>query len=341
MRGPISSLVVSMALAFFLWLSLAGQDTSLVDLTVGLNFHSLPDNLYIRGETPKEVSLKLMANAAQGRFLADRKLSLPLDLSKAQEGHNAFPVLLEPLQLPRGVEVSEFQPETVEFEAISLSQKELPVTPQVVGQLAPGFQLNDLVLDPPAVTVQGPPEILAKMDHLDAMPLAVDQLTEDAVLAVNVILPPEGSVTIVSPKKEIQAFLRISENRTQIVLPDIPVEIKLMTGERLYGPYRDPIRPPGPRHLPDTVDHPAVSFSARPAQVSFTVSWPSSRSRPVSADEVRALVSVDSAHLNDEGRMTMPVEAMVPDGARVEAVTPEMVDVSYGPPAAKTRKVKP
>lgn len=198
-----------MALAFFLWLSLAGQDTNLVDLTVGLNLHSLPDHLYIMGETPKEASLRVLANAAQVRFLSDRKLSLPLDLSRAKEGHNAFPVLLDPLHLPRGVEVSGIDPETIEFEAIHLDQKEVPLRPQVVGRPGPAFQLDGLVLEPASVTIKGPPKILAQVDHLETAPLSVDGLTADAILAVTVVMPPEGPVTIVG-SKEIQAALSIS-----------------------------------------------------------------------------------------------------------------------------------
>ena len=242
MRGRISSLIVSMTLAFFLWLGLAGQDTNLVDLAVGLNLHSLPDHLQIKGETPKEVSLRVLANAAQVRFLSDRKLSLPLDLSLAREGHNAFPVLLDPLHLPRGVEVSWVDPETIEFEAIHLSQKEVPLKPQVVGQPDPAFQLDGLVLEPASVTIQGPPEILSRVNHLETTPLSVDGLTGDAVLAVNVVLPPEGTVTIVG-SKEIQASLSISEISNQDVLSGIPMKIETRDSESSYGRQRGLSKP--------------------------------------------------------------------------------------------------
>ena len=342
MRGRISSLVVSMALAFFLWLSLAGQDTNLVDLAVGLNLHSLPDHLHIKGETPKEVSLRVLANAAQVRFLADRKLSLPLDLSLAQEGHNAFPVLLEPLQLPRGVKVSGVDPETIEFEALHLSQKMVPLKPQVLGQLDPAFQLEGLVLEPASVTIQGTPEILARVDHLETASLSVDGLTGDTVLPVSVVLPPEGTVTIVG-SKEIQAAISISEIRTQVVVSDIPVEIETRDSEQLNGRHRGSGVSPSPgKHEKDSpVAVEPASFIAHPARVGVTISWPSSRSRPVNADEVRALVSVNGEQLKAEGRITVPVVAVPPAGAAVAAINPAMVVVSYVPPAAKANKVKP
>jgi len=199
--------MVSMALAFCLWLSLASQETSLMDLTVGLRLQSLPDNLVIKGEMPKSLTLRVRANAVQLRFLSDRALSLPLDLSQARAGYNSFPVLPELLNLPRGVEIADIDPGVIEFEVLELSQKEVPVKPRVVGRPYPGFRL-DLVLEPAAVTIQGPPETLAQVDHLETAPLAVDGLTKDAVLSIGLV-PPEGSVTIVGVK-EIQAKVSVS-----------------------------------------------------------------------------------------------------------------------------------
>ena len=209
MRGRLYSLTVSMALSFCLWLNLAGLDTSLLDLTVGLSPHSLPDNLQIKGETPKEVTLRVRANAARARFLSERKLILPLDLSRAQEGYNVFPVRLDPLELPRGVQISDIDPETIEFEALVLAQKQVPVKLNLVGRPAPPFLLEKLALEPSDVTILGPPETLAQVVRLETTPLAVDGLTHDAAFTVNLI-PPEGFVTIVGPK-EIQVTVGISQ----------------------------------------------------------------------------------------------------------------------------------
>ena len=215
MRGRIYSLVVSMALAFCLWLSLAGLDASLVDFTVRLRLHSLPDHLFIKSETPATVTVRVRANAAQVRFLSERKLSLPLDLSLAKEGHNIFPVLLEPLNLPRGVEVSEVTPETIEFEATGLAHKRVPVKPKVVGRPDPEFRLEGLTLDPPAVTIQGPPEVLARVNQIETTPLVIDGLAQNTVLTVNAV-PPEA-VTIVG-QSEVLAEVRIVAGT-----PDPPV----------------------------------------------------------------------------------------------------------------------
>jgi len=317
MQGRISSLAISMVLAFFLWLNLAGQDNSLIDLTVGLQLHSLPENLLIKGEAPKEVTLRVLANAAQVRFLSDRKLSLPLDLSLAREGHNTFPVLLDSLPLPRGVEVSGVDPETIEFEAIYIFKKEVPVKPFVVGLPDPAFRLEGLVLEPAVMTVQGSPEILDRLDNLTTTPLAVEGLTEDTVFAVNAVLPHEWDVAIVG-SKEITVTAKISEISTQAVFSDIPVEIEIRGREGPQG---------GRAH-----------FVAQPARVSVTVSWPSSRGRPVSAGEIRAVAGVDGEQLKAEGWVTVPVVAVPPAGASVAAIQPATVNVAHVPPSAEAGK---
>jgi len=315
MRGRIFSLVVSLVLSFSLWLSLAGQDASIVDLAVPLQIHSLPEHLLIKGDIPKVVTLRLRANTVQLRFLADRKMDLPLDLSLTQVGHNALPVLLAPLNLPRGVEVSGVTPEVVEFDALILSSKRLPVKPVVVGQPDPAYRLESLTLDPPEMTVQGPPEILDYIWHLETAPLAVDGLTQDALFAVNVVPPLEEGVTIVG-SKEIQATVKISEIHTQAVFKDIPVEIEARKGE-------------------------PASFIAQPARVSVRVSWPSSRAHPVEAREVRAKVSLDGEQLKTEGRITVPVVVVPPQGATVTAINPVTVTVSHVPPEPINQEALP
>ncbi|GHV56971.1 hypothetical protein FACS189460_2720 [Deltaproteobacteria bacterium] len=308
MGGRISSLVVSLALSFCLWLSLAGQDTSIVDMPVTLELFALSDNLVLRGDIPKEVTLRLRANTAQLRFLADRKLSLPLDLSLAREGRNAFKVLLEPLNLPRGVQVSEVSPSQIEFEALRLDAKTVPLEPKVVGQPAPGFRLGGVALEPETITLHGPREILDKLDRLDTAPIVVDGLTRDTALTVNV-LPPEGVTEIIIPATEgIRATVTIEEVRIQADFSDIPIEIEVKQGNQAQA-----------------------SFVAKPARVRVTVSWPASRSRPVNAREILARISIDGEQLKAEGQITLPVVVVPPNGATVTAINPVQARISYVP----------
>jgi hypothetical protein len=334
--------MVSMALAFCLWLSLAGLETSLVDFTVGLRLHSLPEHLVIKGEMPKSLTLRIRANAAQVRFLADRNLTLPLDLSLAQEGFNSFPVLPDLLNLPRGVEVVEINPDAIEFEVQELFQKEVPVKPNVVGRPGPDFRLEDLVLEPAAVTIQGQPDILAQVDHLETSPLAVEGLTQDAIFSIGLV-PPEGAVIVGA--KEIQATVRVSELRTQAVFSDIPVEVEIearsrdqISRRRIRDPFGQSDNSPD-QGSPASGDGPA-SFIAQPARVKVTISWPASRSRPVAAREIRARVGLDAEQLKAEGRLTVPVVVVPPAGAAVVSISPAMVGVSQVPPAAENLKPK-
>ena len=312
MRGHISSLVLSFLLAFCLWLSLAGQDTSAVDLPVPLELGALPEGLVIRGELPKEVTLRLRANTAQLKFLADRKMSLPLDLSLAREGLNVLPVPLEFLNLPRGVQVSEVAPGLLEFETLRVAAKKVPLEPKIVGRPDTAYRLEGVTLEPDEVTLHGPPEALEKISRLTTTPIAVSGLTRDAVFAVSAAPPSGAPETILILPKEIQAAVSVEEVRTQAVFSNIPVEMEVRKG----GPAR-------------------ASFIAKPARVSVTVSWPLSRSRPVDAREVLARVSVDAEQLEAEGQITLPVVAVPPSGVTVTAISPVQVSVSYVSGAAE------
>jgi hypothetical protein len=326
-----------MALAFCLWLSLAGLETSLVDFTVGLRLNSLPDNLVIKGDMPKSLNLRVRANAAQMRVLSDRSLSLPLDLSQAREGYNSFPAHTDLLNLPRGVEIIDINPGVIEFEVLKLSQKEVPVKPRVVGRPAPGLLVENLVLEPAAVTIQGPSDILDQVDHLETAPLAVEGLTKDAGFSIG-LSPPEGTVTIVGAK-EVQVKVSVSEAGARAVFPDVPVEVEIeprsrdQNSSQLRGPFGRP-----DDLEPGSSAEGGASFIVQPPRVSVTISWPSSRGRPVEAREVRARVVLGAEQLKAQGRITVPVVAVPPEGAAVVAVSPDRVGVSLAPAADETHK---
>ncbi len=103
LSSKIFAILFSLVFAFFLWLMLAGQDTNALDLSVPLELSNLPSDLAIRSEVPTSVTFQVLANTAQSRFLADRKLHVWLNVGAAREGGNVFPIDRDSLDLPRGV----------------------------------------------------------------------------------------------------------------------------------------------------------------------------------------------------------------------------------------------
>jgi YbbR domain-containing protein len=303
-RDKILSIAVSLLLSFFLWLALAGQDTSGLDLIVPLELANMPADLAIRSEVPAAVTFQVLANTAQGRFLADRKLNFQVDVASAREGHNVFPVDAEALDLPRGVSVRKTSPAVIEFETVKVADKAVAVKPTLTGELNPAYRIRSLMIEPDRVTVKGPPEILAAITELGTSPIALDGLTRDGALTVAVDLPEAQSPDLELSPREVRAVISLEERRLEDSFTGLPIGIDLKSGGRTSDVLLSPER------------------------ADISVSWSAVRAGPVRAEEVQARVFVDAEKLKAEGRLTLPVVAVAPAGVTITAISPVNVTVT-------------
>jgi hypothetical protein len=302
-------MLVSLALAFFLWLALAGRDTSIFDLTVPLELAGLPADLAIKTEVPASVTIQVMANTAQGRFLADRRLNMQLDVSTAKEGPNAFPFAEDALELPRGVQLNKIVPSMIEFEAVKLIDKMVPVKAATSGRLSAAYRLKAVTVEPDRVRLRGPAEMLGKITEAPTAPIALDGITQSQTMMVSLA---DGS---------LPAGLEIipKELRVVVVLEDVLEKASF----------------PG---VPVTVDRASPADGSRvrvaPEKVKISVAWPVSKVRGVAPEDITAQVYVDEEKLRREGKLTLQIIVVPPEGVTVTAIEPPNAAVTYLPPPA-------
>lgn len=309
-RTRILSIVVSLALSFFLWLALSGQDTTTTELAVPLELVNLPGNLAVKSELPTSVTFQVLANTAQLRFLSDRKLHVWINAASAREGYNAFPVEPDSLELPRGVQVRRVSPQVIEFEAVKTADKVLPLKPTVSGSVNPAFRVRSLIIEPDQVRVQGPIEVLDSLSELSTNPIPLEGLTRDAQLTVTPAVSDLDPGLIITPR-EIKVTINVEERSLEETLAGLPVEIDFKNG--------------GGR---------ADGLILEPKRVDITLTWPASRPRAVTAGDVRVRVFVDLERLRADGSLSLPVVAVPPNGTTVTAISPVNVTVSLPPSLA-------
>ena len=319
LRNKILSIIVSLMLSFFLWLTLAGQDTSITDLTVPLELANLPGDLVIRTEVPTSVSFQLLTNTAQGRFLADRKLHVWLNVASARVGHNTFEVNEDSLELPRGVSVRKVTPQLIEFETVQTTDKVVPLKPNVIGRPNPAFLVRSMIMQPDEVTLKAPREILDTLDSIATAEIDISGLDKDTVFNVNPVQPVPPPVLNISPK-DIKVMFNVEERRLEETFNDLPIEIDLKSGLRV-----DPL------------------LEISPGTADISVSWPASRSQGIRPSDLKVRVFVDDDKLKLEGILTPPVVAVAPSGVTVTAIKPVNVTVTRknGPEPAPAAPVLP
>lgn len=301
LHNKILSILVSLLLSFFLWLALAGQDTSTTELSVPLELANLPSDLAIRSEVPTTITFQVLANTAQLRFLADRKLHVWINASSAREGYNAFSVDADSLDLPRGVQVRKISPSVIEFEAVKTTNKVVPLRPDATGTVHKDYRVRALILEPDEVTIQGPQELLADIDSLSTTPIQLSDLQKDTTQTVTPLLSDLPPGIVVTPR-EIRAIITLEERKLEETFTDLPIEAVSRNG-----------RPSNLMLMPDKAE--------------VSVSWPSSRARAITASDIRIQVTVDEDELAQNGSLTLPLVAVAPSGVAVTGIKPGSVTV--------------
>lgn len=301
LHNKILSILVSLLLSFFLWLALAGQDTSTTELSVPLELTNLPRDLAIRSEVPSAINFQVLANTAQLRFLADRKLHVWINTASAREGYNAFSVETDSLDLPRGVQVRRITPPVIEFETVRTTDKTVPLRPDASGAVHKDYRVRALILEPDEVTIQGPEEILAEIESLSTTPIQLTDLQKDMSLTVTPLLSDLPAGIIVTPR-EIKATITLEERRLEETFTDLPIEAANRNGR-------------------------ISNLKLTPDKAEVSVSWPSSRPRAVTASDIKIQVTVDEDELGQNGNLTLPLVAVAPNGVAVTGIKPGSVNV--------------
>lgn len=181
--------------------------------------------------------------------------------------------------------------------------KDVSVRVQVEGQVAPGYRVSNISVEPPAITVVGNPQGLSQIAGLvDTMPINLNQATESIVRTVPLNLP--DGVTIVSDESSGPGGVQVSVEIT-------PIEDAVTLQRSIVQQGIDP----------------AYWWRASPEQVDVFLSGPLSQLRSLKASDVEVLV--DLFNLSPGTHILQPTVFM-PDGLRLDAILPNSIEVTIG-----------
>ena len=205
--SSLGTLLLSFALAFAVWVSavVAADPSEERDFPtpLPLEVRGQSSGLILVGDIPTEVLLRLSApRSLWDRLTVDVNIVTAfIDLSDLGTGAFTVPVQVESQLRPfRVVQVT---PEEVTLELAPLAVRDFPVTTQVEGVPALGFQAEEIVVDPTNANVSGPSDLVNEVasvvailditDARDSISTAVSLQALDAngALLSGLIIEPE------------------------------------------------------------------------------------------------------------------------------------------------------
>jgi hypothetical protein len=287
---------VAVGIATLLWFAVGGEKIVERSLRAPLELQNVPPNLELVGETPGLVDVRLRGSSTALGRLSPGDVTAVLDVATAKPGRNLFHLAPDHVIVPFGVEVSYAGPATVPLVFERQMTKVVPVVPQVEGEPAPGYQRMSVVVDPPAVEIEGPESVLRDLNQATTEPVdlkaSAGQVRETVTIGI----------------LNSSARLRVPQNAV------VTIEILPVRTERTIAvPLRMQQLRPGQR------------AQSNPANVTITLRGDEEALRRLGTDAIEAAVDLTGL---GAGRYQLPVRVAPSRLYGVVRVIPAQVQVT-------------
>lgn len=201
-------------------IEIVGQDTNLVMTS------DLPSNVAIVLNTPQTVWEKIINTQSPVRAV--------LDLSGLQPGTHMLELQIQVSVRP--VKVVSYSPRTVSVTLESLSSKVIPLSLDIRGEPAIGYQVEEPVVDVKQITVTGPISQVERVAEVRAT-LDINQAYEDISRMINVVAYDKNEMVIndvtLTPDR-VDMFLEINQRYGyRNVIVSVTLEGQVADGYRL------------------------------------------------------------------------------------------------------------
>ena len=286
---------LSLILAVVLWYVAVGREWAEMGLNVPLELVNIPPDLVISNQIPDGVSVRIRGSVNLTRQVAEKRLRFSLNLADAKNGPNQFSLQPDQLDLPRGLEITRLAPNAVTVELEPLVVKKVSILPVIKGEPPTGYIIEDILLKPKQVQIQGPESVVGPVEILWTEPIDVTALKESTTIKAGLSLP-DVSVTLAGPG-ETEAQLRVTEKIISRQFKDVPIT---------------------------AVNAPAL-FRLDPKTVDLAIRGPMIALDALEVDKGLG-VSVDLSGLGP-GRTQVPPQVAVPTNMEVVSIKPRVVKI--------------
>jgi uncharacterized protein (TIGR00159 family) len=183
-RLIFSQMSASLALAIFFWSTLMISQGEMLEkvITVPVGYTASPSNLILVGDKQKEVRLHLAGPKSDLESINPAQSSVKIDLSKTVAGKQTFLITAENIQLPGDVKLLDVIPSSVEISLAEIEEREVAITPQLVGKLPGKMKILAIEVVPEKVKVLSPvAQGKNKVVSVTTTPIYLESIYDDKI----------------------------------------------------------------------------------------------------------------------------------------------------------------
>lgn len=287
-RENLGLALLAFGLAFALWAAAVWEENPPVERTLAdlpLTFRGLGPEHVIFDASAERVRLRVRVPRAMEGSLSVQDIEAFVDVAGLGEGAYERPVQVQPRR--RGVQILAVDPPRVQFRLERVESREVPVSIQVLGQPAIGYQVSTPIPARARVQVSGPRSRMA------VVAMAVGRVQIDGVRQS---VETQVRLEAVGPQGEVLPELTVQPEQITVTIPveqrlgfrELPVRVALQ-GRPARGYQLTEI----------SVDPPTVTLTGDPRRL----------------DEIGSYISTEPIDLSEaRGELIVEVPLVLPAG---------------------------
>ena len=207
--------LLSLILAFILWLSLIPEEKTLSEktLTIPLETHNIPADIELVEKPDPSVDVTVRAPNRMINEISAANVFVKLNLSTATVFQQEYPLYETMISLPPGAEVVRISPTKVRLKLERTQEVMLDIVPTVIGQAKEGYGISKIEITPPRVLVKGPESKIREKDKVSTSPINISELTASTEVVADLILP-KPELRLASPPARVRVRIFLEEIKT-------------------------------------------------------------------------------------------------------------------------------
>lgn len=228
-RNPLLKLF-SLFLALLLWALVASQqrgETTEFKFSTPVVLKNIPADLVVTDTGVNSVSVLVSVERSLARSINPNQFQVALDLRNQIPGTFDYTLSEQDIAYNNivnheGVSVLQISPSQITLTLEEAIEKNVPIRAQYAGDVAPGFIIESIRVQPNTALVRGPRTELAELRSISTRALDVEGLNTDVEMQARLDLPP--LVRLVKPEDGFfTASITMSTNSQRVLLRNIPV----------------------------------------------------------------------------------------------------------------------
>jgi len=223
-----------------------------MEIAIDVSFANLADDLLLMDASSQIVRLLVVVRSSAFDTVSPTNISCSLDLTGLRAGTHKLPIEPSDVTLPKEVELKTLLTPSLNIRLEPVVLKTVDVVAVLEGNVAQGYAVTAVKLEPDHVVLKGTAGSLADIETVKTHPINLEEAAESFKKEVPLNLPE--AIVVDPPLRIAVARVQITERIVTRVLENIPVSVKGAGAKYRIEPQTIMLTVSGPEAVVNTLE---------------------------------------------------------------------------------------